>query len=606
MKETITLLNEKQVDKPVLYKNIISPENLAKGVDRTKNNVAPGLDGITKAQFDEKKLEKLYKELKSQRYQPSPVKRVNVPKPDGGTRPLGVASQRDKVVQAAILNQLEPVLENIFLDCSYGGRSKISAHHALKEIKTKWQNITWIISIDIRKYFDNINHEKLLTLLSEFCDQQTVELIRKLVKCGYVDVYNHPNKLEDSPIGTPQGSLISPILSNLYLHSLDCYVTDKLLPEYNRGNERKFISGYQTRKTLSAAELKVVESLKIEGLKQAIERLKHNEWVKAGLPSRDPQDDTFRRMRYVRYVDDFIIGYCGPKSEADTIKRQVETYLREELLLEANDSKSFIKHSSERGIMYLGFFLRYFVNNKIIKDPKVTQEDDKGLGHLLKSTALNKVQLRIPVEKILRRAVDRGYAKIRKDGKSIRASSCRKLSSLEDKLIVQRFSSIIRGLMNYYSPANQYSDLWQIVALYRKSCALTLADKHKLKTAAKAFKRYGPNLKITTLGNKESVLFYPTSLKTTADFKLGKPDISLADSILDPIQGSYKSNIKMSSVCQWPGCKSTDNLEEHHVNPVRNIKANSKYEAWLRKRVRKTVTLCREHHIEAEKLSREK
>ena len=145
---------------------------------------------------------------------------------------------------------------------------------------------------------------------------------------------------------------------------------------------------------------------------------------------------------------------------------------------------------------------------------------------------------------------DRGYAKVRKDGKSIRATSCRKLSSLEDKLIVQRFSSIIRGLMEYYSPANRRSDLWSIVATYRKSCALTLADKHKLKTAAKAYKRYGPNLKISDpIKKKETVLFYPTTLKTTVNFKLGKNTISLADSILDPIKGSYRSNVKTSSSC---------------------------------------------------------
>ena len=163
--------------------------------------------------------------------------------------------------------------------------------------------------------------------------------------------------------------------------------------------------------------------------------------------------------------------------------------------------------------------------------------------------------------------------------------------------------------MEYYSPANQRSDLWQIVAFYRKSCALTLADKHKLKTAAAVYKRYGPNLKVSEpLRKKETILFYPTTLKTTGNFKLGNSRATLSEVIMDPIKGSYRSNKKTAMSCQWPNCKKTENLEEHHVNPVRNIKGKglSEYEIWLRKKQRQTITLCREHHLEAEKLYRRK
>lgn len=600
-----TLLEKKQKS-IITYQDIITLDNLNKGLARTKTNVSPGLDGETKANFTEKKMETLFKSLKSQRYKPTPTKRVNIPKPDGGTRPLGVASQKDKVVQAAILNKLEPVLENIFLNCSYGGRVNKNCHHALKEIKSKWQSVTWIINIDVQKYFDTINHDLLLKMLEEYVDQATIELIRKFLKCGYIDFYNHPDTLEKSEIGTPQGSLISPILSNLYLHQLDRLIVEKFLPEWNRGDERKFISGYQTRKKLTAEEKKVVSQLKIKGLEEAIGRLKHNEWVKEGLPSRDPFDDNFRRMYYARYVDDFIIGFTGSKAEAEELKSSIEAFLLEELKLKTNETKSYISHSSSKDIKFLGFYIKYIQNNKIVKDPKVSENDGSGLGHQLKSTSINSAQLRIPTELILRRAVDSGYGKIRKGG-TIRPTSCRKLCSLDDKQIVIRFSSIIRGLMAYYAPANSLSDLWQIVAFYRKSCALTLADKHKLKTAAKVFKIYGPNLKISNpIKKKETVLFYPTTLKTTGNFKLGKRIITLSDSVIDPIKGSYKQNKKSKRTCQWPHCDRTERLEEHHINPVRTIKNKnlSEYQLWLRKKQRKTVTLCREHHLEAEKLTR--
>lgn len=527
--------NEKQI---ITYQEIINLDNLNKGLARTKSNVSPGLDGEVKANFTEKKMKDLIKSLKSQRFKVTPVKRVNIPKPDGGTRPLGVASQKDKVVQAAILNKLEPVLENIFLNCSYGGRPNKNCHHALKVIKTKWQNVTWIINIDVQKYFDTINHEILLNMLKDYVDQATLELIRKFLKCGYIDLYNYPDILEKSEIGTPQGSLISPILSNLYLHHLDRFIVEKLLPEWNCGNERKFISGYQTRKLLTAEEQKLVDQLDLKGLKEAIGRLKHNEWVKKGLPSRDPKDDNFRRMYYARYLDDFIIGFTGPKVEAEELKRTIEAFLLNELQLKTNETKSYIRHSSDQGIKYLGFYIRYINKNKIVKDPCVSKNNGEGLGHQLKSTAINSAQLRIPTELILRRAVNAGYGKIRKRG-TIRPTSCRKLSSFDDKLIVNRFSSIIRGLMAYYSPANKLSDLWQIVAFYRKSCALTLADKYKFKTAAKTFKTFGPKLKISNpIKKKETELFYPTTLKTKGNFKLGKSTLTLSDTIMDPIKGS--------------------------------------------------------------------
>lgn len=542
----ISILNSQN---RIIYKDIINIENLQNGLKKIKSNVSPELDGEIKINFTDKKLEILHKALKSQKFKPTPVKIINIPKPDGGTRLLGMASQRDKVVQAAILSQFEPVLESTFFDCSYGGRPNKNCHLALKNIKSKWKNVTWIINIDIQKYFDIINHDLLLSMLKEYCDQATIELIRKFLKCGYIDLYNHPETLEKSAIETPQGSLISPILSNLYLHYFDRFVVEQLLPEWNRGSERKFISKNRICKNLSVEEKKHVESLNIDGLTEAIEKLKHNEWAKKGFPAREPDNDTFRRMHYARYIDDFIIGFTGTKVEAEEIKDKIERFLFDELKLKTNEAKSYISHSSDRGIKYLGFYIKYISRNKTQKDVNVEYKDEEGNSYQLKPIVINQAQLRIPTEFILRRAVDNGYGKIRVNG-TIRPSSCRKLSSFEDKQIVNKFLSIIRGLMQYYSPANQRSDLWQIVAFYRKSCVLTLADKHKLKTAAAVYKRYGPNLKVSDpVKKKETVLFYPTTLKTTSNFKLGSSRVTLSEVVMDPIKGLYKFNKKTVVSC---------------------------------------------------------
>jgi group II intron reverse transcriptase/maturase len=218
----MNLIETENNEKRITYKNLISIKNLQKGLARTKSGVSPGIDGEVKNQISEKRLLKLHNELASQSYRPKPSKRVGIPKPGGGTRYLGIASQIDKIVQGAILIQLEPLFENIFSDASYGFRPGIGCHDALKEIKYGWKGVTWLINIDIEKCFDKINHEILLGLLDKYCDQPTKELIRKLLKVGYVDIHNLANRNAYNHEGTPQGSLISPILCNIFYMNWMC------------------------------------------------------------------------------------------------------------------------------------------------------------------------------------------------------------------------------------------------------------------------------------------------------------------------------------------------------------------------------------------------
>lgn len=333
-----------------------------------------------------------------------------------------------------------------------------------------------------------------------------------------MDMSNLADVIERSSLGVPQGSLISPLLANLYLNELDKFVETKLLPVWNKGDERKYVAGYQKRKYLSAKQTSLLDQTGIEGAHEAIQALLHNKWVNDGLGARDPQDPNFSRLHYIRYADDFLLGFTGSRDNAELIFNSIKQFLETALLLKVNDEKSKIYHSSDRNIKFLGYFLRYLPPKRTL-DAKKAEEGFKQT----KMVAINSAQLRVPVEHILKRLKDKGYASIRKNG-TYRATSNRKLSSFEDKLIVNRYSSVIRGLLSYYQPANQYSDMWPIVGLLRKSCALTLADKHKLKTAAKAYKKFGKNLKVTDRLNpaKTTFLHYPDSLKTTGSFKLGK------------------------------------------------------------------------------------
>lgn len=579
-----------------LYSNIIKLENIELGLARTKSGISAGLDVEIKATYtaNTDKLKALSEKLKSHKYKPSPSKKVWIPKPDGGKRPLAVSNQQDKIVQAAILCQLEAVLEKDFRETSYGFRPKKGCHDALHRIKRKWQNVTWIINMDINKYFDTVHHDILIELLEPYTDQATRELIRKLLNAGYIDIHYLADVVERAEVGLPQGSLISPLLANLYLNQLDLFVENELIPTWNIGDERKYVAGYQSRKRLSANQNKLIAQLGIDGADLAIQALLHNKWVNDGQGARDQKDQGFRRLHYIRYADDFILGFSGPREEAEQIQSSIKGFLEDKLKLKVNDEKSNIYHSSDRNIKFLGFFIKYLSPKRTLNAEKL----EEGVKET-KMIAINSAQLRIPVEHILKRLADKGYAKIRKNG-TFRATSNRKLGSFEDKLIVNRYSSVIRGIYNYYQPANQFSDLWPIVALLRKSCALTLADKHKLKTAAKAYRKFGPSLKISDKADpgNTTTLFYPDTLKSTGNFKLGKAWVNGALLNNDPVQGSYKSNPKTSNVCQFPGCKVTNNLQEHHINELRNLnkKGLSPYLKSLIAKRRETVTLCPEHH----------
>lgn len=578
--------------KKIIYEKIISMELLTMALAKTKSNVTPGVDGITKADFSENNLRTLHKELKSQKYQPKPVKRIEIPKPKGGIRSLGLVSQRDKVVQAAILIELEPILENVFSDFSFGFRPGKNCHDALHKVKYNWQNVTWLISIDIASYFDTINHEILIKVLHKYCDQATVELIIKMIRCGYVNMVT--NKIIDKlKEGTPQGSLISPILSNLYLHALDSFVENQLIKVWNYGEERRFVKGYSSRKTFSENDKLLLKEY--PELKSAVATVKHNRWILAGNPARDPKDEQFRRLYYARYADDFLLGFCGKKSEAEEIKKEIDNFLQDELKLVINLEKSGVAHSRDKNTSFLGCYIRYQPNKIVAAE---TDSSVDGVT-LLKSQAINNASLKAPIERILERATERKYA-VKKSNGNFRATSRRALIGLPEKDIVNRYSSIIRGILQYYSCVNQRSDLWPVVSIYRKSCALTLADKLKLRTAAQSFKKFGRSLSIKDVTGKEvTKLYYPESLKTKVDFKRGKVNIDEFSCIhKNEIYGSYKGQIgQVKDKCEMEGCVTSENLELHHLNPRKNIsKKYTAYEKSIISGQRKTITLCREHH----------
>ena len=505
----------------VSYEDIYNLDNLKAGYSKLKANVAPGIDGRTKADITEKVLIKLSKQLRKQTYRPKPAKRIMIPKPDGGQRPLSMACAVDKIVQATLKLLIEPQMESQFRDSSHGFRPGRSCHTALREIRLKWTSMTWLIKIDIKKYFDKIHNDLLLEEMGPVLQTKSMQdLIQKLLRAGYVDVYNLSDRtkynVEAKHCGpskrahrVPQASIISPLCANIFLHKLDCFVEDELIPKYTEYAIRPMRKEYYQRGKSSNMDKAILKEY--PELKNAIKNIKYRRWIESNEPSTDYEG--YKRVKYIRYADDILVGVVGSKAVAMEIRMAIQEFLKKELSLEIHEEKSPIIHAKTEQANFLGANVTY--RSKIITE----DVDEVSNIKRIKLQPITRAQLYIPIPALLKRALDRGYAKQNTIG-LLRATANLSLSASEDRHIVSHFSAVIRGLVNFYSFANKRSSLWKVVSLYRKSCALTLAKKHKLRSAAKAFHKFGPNLRIMEKGKPVASLEYPDSLKTTGKFNM--------------------------------------------------------------------------------------
>jgi len=424
--------------------------------------MTPGACGETADGMSEAKIGAIIEAMRHERYRFAPVRRVFIPKKNGKMRPLGLPSWSDKLVGEVVRLLLEAYYEPQFSDHSHGFRKRRGCHTALREVENTWTGTVWFIEGDITDCFGKIDHDILIGILAEHIhDNRFLRLIRNMLKAGYLDDWVY----HETPSGTPQGGVLSPLLSSIYLNKLDQYVERELIPRYTRGEQRKRNPEYrriEARRTRARQR----------GDRAAVRELTRQ---MRALPSKDPADPGYRRLRYCRYADDHLLGFIGPKAEAEQVKAGLARFLREELKLELNADKTLITHARTSAARFLGYEI-------------IVQHADTKFTNGRRAVN-GKIALRVPLDVIKAKS-----APYRRRGKPWHRS---RLQNLPDYDIVRIYGAEYRGVVNYYLLAG---DAWRLDTFRwnaETSMLKTLGAKHK-STVSKMAARY--KAKIDTPG----------------------------------------------------------------------------------------------------------
>jgi group II intron reverse transcriptase/maturase len=438
-------------------------------------NMTPGYDGQTLDGISFNILQNISSDLKAGRFNFSTAKRIYIPKRNKDElRPLGVVSPRDKVVQTAMLMVLEAIFETSFLNTSHGFRPGKGCHTALKRVKNTFSNVNWVIKGDISKCYDTIDHQILLDLIKKriYCEK-TITLIKKSLRNTYKD----DGRLIYPKKGIFQGSSLSPLLCNIYLHEFDIYMEERK-KSFDKGVRRKKFPLYRHIQHLLTYNKKTLSFLEKRQLSIQLR----------SLPSKDFRDSAFRRLQYIRYADDFLVGVIGKHSETISIQQEIKDFLLNSLSLNLNLDKTHVTHFNRKGL----YFLSTFIRGNQEKEKKVHLIKS---GHKkIKARSTSRARLEAPIEKIFEKGLENSFFKRTKTGKFV-PTFCGRLINLDHADIIRFYNQIIRGILDYYSFSDNKKSLGSFVHGLKHSCALTLALKLKLRHRSKVFKKFGKTLK---------------------------------------------------------------------------------------------------------------
>ena len=542
-------------------------------------NMTVGVDGKTIDKAGLKLITDLIADLKASRYKPCPARRVYIPKANGKLRPLGIPAFRDKLLMTVLKLILEAIYEPTFSRCSHGFRPERSCHTALEQIQTEMTGTRWWVEGDIKGFFDHVNHDTLLSILSRrISDKRFLHLIGQLLKAGYVEDWRYHQTYS----GVPQGGNLSPLLANLYLNELDQAIITKMAM-FNKGKARKESREYRRI------------SRKVDAAKKQARRT--GEWTaykalrttKLQTLSGEPQDPEYRRLFYARYADDFLCAVIGTKAEAEELKAWLEDYLREELHLELSAEKTLITHASQR-VRFLGYDITRWKRSRI-------RRIHTKQGSITRRTGGYQLRLLMPQDKIA------GFAKKYGDISNWHGKHRNDLLNLSEVEILLIYNAEVRGFLGYYALAdNLTTEAHRILWLTTGSFFRTIAAKRQstVKKVSRGLKRgprsYGMTLKPE--GKPEKV--YELLASTRQLKKRGAITYQHLD--LLPATMKYKSRTELgkrlcANQCEWCGTRE-GKMEVHHVRKLGNLTGKAPWERQMMQRRRKTMVLCVQCHDE--------
>jgi group II intron reverse transcriptase/maturase len=552
-----------------IYRQLFNPALYLLAYGRIYSNkgaMTPGATPETADGMSMGKIGRIIEAMRYERYRFSPARRIYIPKKNGKMRPLGLPTWSDKLVGEVIRLLLEAYYEPTFSDRSHGFRPKKGCHTALREVASGWKGTTWFIEADVVDCFGSLDHEVMLSTIGQnIHDGRFLALLRHMLTAGYLEDWVWNATLS----GAPQGGVVSPVLSNIYLNRLDQFVDTVLIPDYTRGEIRAPNLAYVRVKNRLRAAHKRGDRVETRRLRQQ----------SRDMSSKDPTDPGFRRLRYIRYADDQLLGFTGPKAEAEEIKTRLAEFLRDDLALELSPEKTLITHARTRAARFLGYDI-------------ITQ---KGTRRIVKGrrAANATIGLRVPTDVIKAKA-----APYLKGGKPAYRSEW---INEDDHTIVATYGSIYRGIVQYYLPAGDVYRLHRLEWVMKTSMLKTLAAKHDSTVSKMATKHQA---KITTPHGPRRCFEARIERKEKAALVSRFGGIPLKREkwavLTDrrPAREPYPRKELVTRLlngrCEL--CTSTDDIYVHQVARLADLAKPGPPTEWIRimaKRRRKTLVVCR-------------
>ncbi len=570
-----------------LYRNLFNEEMFYiayQNIYAKPGNMTEGSDGKTIDEMSLSRIEKLISALKDETYQPNPARRTYIPKKNGKKRPLGIPSFDDKLVQEVIRMMLQSMYEGCFSHTSHGFRPFRSCQTALLQVQKTFRGTKWFIEGDIKGFFDNIDHDIMISILRErIDDERFLRLIRKFLNAGYIEDWVFQNTYS----GTPQGGIISPILANIYLDKLDKYMAD-YTKSFDKGERRR---RNKEQKRIERVRPLLKKNLETETDKatraELVKQLKELDKRKFAISYDDEMDERFKRLKYVRYADDFLIGVAGSKEEAKQIKEDIKEFLSKKLKLELSDEKTLITHSRD-----VAKFLGYEVYLEHSNIPK-----RNSMGNLIRCYSKN-VILKMPSSAMKAKLVHYGVVEFKHhNGHEVwKPKSRMRLRNNDDLEILARFNSEIRGLYNFYCIANNVATMHSFKYIMEYSMYKTFAGKYR-STVRKILRKYSRDKNFTVTytnkkGDLKSRIFYNEGFRRKVH-PVGFDTDNLPATNYTMGNTSLVDRLKAQK-CEL--CGETNDLEMHHVRKVKDLKGKKKWEILMIARQRKTLAVCHKCH----------